>query len=61
MNLSIFSIKLISNKKVNIHNIYNFEKNSVDESTLSTLKKALKENRDDEHIMINDFNLYYFK
>ena len=58
-NLSTVSIELFEKRKVNIHNIYNLERSSTDENTLSILMRALEEDRDDEHIIMSDFNLHH--
>ena len=60
-DFNIMSLRLLENKIINIHNIYNSCKNNDDENLLKQIKQILNENKNEKYILLNDFNLHHFK
>ena len=60
-DLNILSLRLIDERIVHIHNLYNFCKRSGEDSVLSLLYRVLNENKEEEHIVLGDFNLHHLK
>ena len=63
-DFNIMSLRLLEEKIIKIHKIYkiyNLCKKSDDENSLKQIKQILNENKNEKHILLNDFNLHYFK
>ena len=60
-DLNIFSLRLIDERIVHIHNLYNFCKRSNEDSVLFLLYRILNENKKEKHIVLSDFNLHHLK
>ena len=60
-NINIISLRLLKYRTINIHNLYNSCKRSDEKSVISILKKILEEDKDEKHIIFENFNLHHFK
>ena len=60
-DLNTLSLRLIDERIVHIHNLYNLCKRSDEDSVLPLLYRVLNENKKEEHIVLSDFNLHHFK
>ena len=60
-DLNILSLRLTDERIVHIHNLYNLCKRSGEDSVLSLLYRVLNENKEEEHIVLGDFNLHHPK
>jgi len=60
-NFCSFTLRLVEEKTINVHNIYNSCNNSENESNLSLLRTTLAKKANEKHIITRNFNLYHFK
>ena len=59
-DLSTLSLKTLNAWKIQIHNVYNPSTSAPDASSaLATLEVALNQDKNEEHIVLGNFNLHH--
>ena len=60
-NINIISLRLSKDRTINIHNLYNSCKESDEKSVISILRNIFEKNKNEKHIILEDFNLHHLK
>ena len=60
-NIKTISLRLSKDRTINIHNLYNSCKESDEKSVISILRKILEKDKDEKHIILENFNLHHSK
>ena len=60
-NINIISLRLSKDRTINIHNLYNSCKESDEKSVILILRKIFEKDKDEKHIILENFNLHHFK